>query len=48
MNAARLSIEPEDFGYAPFSQLGGLGKANQLCGAKSPKLLGELNEALAA
>jgi type I restriction enzyme, R subunit len=46
--ATSLSIEPEDFDYAPFSQRGGLGKAHQLFGARLPALLDELNEALAA
>lgn len=46
--ATTLSIEPEDFDLAPFSQRGGLGKAHQLFGAQLPKLLDELNEALAA
>jgi len=46
--ATSLSIEPEDFDYAPFSQRGGLGKAHQLFGADLPNLLNELNEVLAA
>jgi len=46
--ATSLSIEPDDFGYAPFSQRGGLGKAHQLFGEQLPKLLDELNEVLAA
>jgi type I restriction enzyme, R subunit len=46
--ATSLSIEPDDFDYAPFSQRGGLGKAHQLFGAQLPTLLDELNEALAA
>jgi type I restriction enzyme R subunit len=46
--ATSLSIEPEDFDYAPFSQRGGLGKAHQLFGEQLPKLLDELNEVLAA
>ena len=46
--ATSLSIEPNDFDYAPFSQRGGLGKAHQLFGRDLPKLLDELNEALAA
>jgi type I restriction enzyme R subunit len=46
--ATSLSIEPEDFEYAPFSQRGGLGRAGQLFGEKLPELLDELNEALAA
>ncbi len=46
--ATSLSIEPDDFGYAPFSQRGGLGKAHQLFGDNLSKLLDELNEVLAA
>ena len=45
--ATAISIEPNDFNYAPFSQRGGLGKAHQLF-PELPKLLDELNEALAA
>ncbi len=46
--ATSLSIEPEDFDYAPFSQRGGLGKAHQLFGQQLPKLLAELNAVLVA
>ena len=46
--ATSLSIEPEDFGYAPFNQRGGLGKAHQLFGSDLSELLAEMNEALAA
>jgi len=46
--ATSLSIETEDFDYTPFSQRGGLGKAHQLFGEQLPRLLDELNEALAA
>jgi type I restriction enzyme R subunit len=46
--ATSLSIDPEDFDLAPFSQQGGLGKAHQLFGSELPKLLDELNEVLAA
>jgi hypothetical protein len=46
--ATSLSIEPDDFEYAPFSQRGGLGKAHQLFGDRLPALLEELNEKLAA
>ena len=46
--ATSLSIEPDDFDYAPFSQRGGLGKAHQLFGEQLPKLLNELNEVLTA
>lgn len=46
--ATSLSIEPDDFDYAPFSQRGGLGKAHQLFDGHLPELLEELNQALAA
>jgi type I restriction enzyme, R subunit len=46
--ATSLSIEPEDFEYAPFSQRGGLGRAHQLFGEGLEGLLEELNEVLAA
>jgi type I restriction enzyme R subunit len=46
--ATSLSIETEDFDYAPFRQRGGLGKVHQLFGERLPGLLDELNEALAA
>jgi EcoEI R protein C-terminal len=49
MSAICLTMELEEFGYAAFSQRGGgLGKANQLFGARLPELLDEMNEALAA
>ena len=44
--ATSLSIEADDFDYAPFSQRGGLGKAHQLFGADLASLLNELNEVL--
>ena len=46
--ATSLSIELDDLDYTPFHQEGGLGKAHQLFGDQLPKLLEELNEALAA
>jgi type I restriction enzyme R subunit len=46
--ATTLSIEPDDFDYAPFSQQGGLGRAAQLFGSTLTPLLEELNEVLAA
>ena len=46
--ATAISIEPEDLELSPFNQRGGLGKAHQLFGEQLPKLLDELNEALAA
>jgi type I restriction enzyme R subunit len=46
--AANLSIDNEDFDYAPFSGEGGLGKVHQLFGEQLPAILDELNEGLAA
>jgi type I restriction enzyme R subunit len=46
--ATSLSLEPDDFGYSPFAQRGGLGKAHQLFGDQLPGLLDELNSTLAA
>ena len=46
--AGNLSIDSEDFEYAPFSQEGGLGKVYQLFGDELNNILAELNEALAA
>lgn len=46
--ANSLSIDSEDFEYAPFSQLGGLGKAYQLFGDQLTTLIEELNARLAA
>jgi type I restriction enzyme R subunit len=46
--ATAISIEAEDFDYAPFLQKGGLGKAHELFGDKLLALLNELNEVLAA
>lgn len=46
--AASLTIEPEDFSYAPFSDKGGRLRAFRLFGSELPKLLDELNEELAA
>jgi type I restriction enzyme, R subunit len=46
--AASLTIEPEDFSYAPFSDRGGRLRASRLFGPELPKLLDELNEELAA
>jgi type I restriction enzyme R subunit len=46
--ATSLSIEPDDFDYAPFSQRGGLGKAHQLFGDTLLPLLDELNLKLVA
>jgi type I restriction enzyme R subunit len=46
--AANLSIETDDFEYAPFAQEGGLGKVHQLFGAELPKVIEALNKGLAA
>ena len=46
--ATSLGIETDDFEYAPFSQMGGIGKAFQLFGDELNGILGELNERLAA
>ena len=46
--AANLTIEPDDFEYAPFAQQGGLGKVYQLFGDRFSEIIEELNEALAA
>jgi len=47
-NAANLSIEPDDFEYAPFSQQGGLGKVHQLFSDKLGVILDDLNQKLVA
>lgn len=46
--ASSLTIEPDDFEYAPFSQLGGLGKAHEIFGDRLTDILNELNKVLAA
>jgi type I restriction enzyme, R subunit len=45
--ATSLSIETDDFEYAPFDQRGRIGKAYELFGERLPALLDELNEVLA-
>lgn len=45
--AESIDITPEDFEYAPFEQMGGLGKANIVFGDKFNETLDELNERLA-
>lgn len=47
-SATSLSIELDDLDDTPFNQEGDLGKARQRFGDPLPKLLEELNEALAA
>jgi type I restriction enzyme R subunit len=46
--ASSLSIDAEDFEYAPFNQLGGLGRAHELFGDDLGDILDELNARLAA
>ena len=46
--AESVEIVPEDFGYAPFYQMGGLGKANKVFGNKFNETIKELSEALCA
>lgn len=43
-----LSIEMDDFDYAPFNQKGGRGKVHQIFGDDLVNVLAELNEVLAA
>jgi len=46
--AANLTIDTDDFDYAPFAQEGGLGKVHQVFGDKLTKIIEELNGTLAA
>ncbi|MBL9020586.1 MAG: DEAD/DEAH box helicase family protein [Myxococcales bacterium] len=46
--AANLEVSIEDFEYAPFTTLGGAGRAVRVFGPELTKILDELNEALAA
>jgi type I restriction enzyme R subunit len=46
--AGNLSIETDDFEYAPFSQRGGIGKVFQLFGEELNETLSELNKRLVA
>ena len=46
--AAALAITTDDFGYTPFVEAGGLGKAAQVFGDGLGPLLDVINEALAA
>jgi type I restriction enzyme R subunit len=46
--AANLSIETEDFDYAPFAQEGGIGKVYQVFGDELKIILEEMNKVLAA
>ena len=45
--AASLGVELGDFDYVPFNQEGGAARADHLFGNELPRLLAELNEALA-
>lgn len=46
--AASVEIVVEDFGYTPFVEHGGLGRARQVFGGELEGVIGELNEVLAA
>ncbi|XXY17163.1 type I restriction-modification enzyme R subunit C-terminal domain-containing protein [Sorangium sp. So ce216] len=46
--AANLEIAVEDFEYAPFAGMGGVGKAARVFGAELANVMEELNEVLAA
>jgi type I restriction enzyme R subunit len=46
--AGNLSIETDDFEYAPFSQKGGIGRVYQLFGEELNIMLDELNKRLVA
>jgi len=46
--ATNLRIEPDDFEYAPFNNLGGLGKVHQLFGAELPQVMEAMNRELVA
>jgi len=46
--ASSLTIDAEDFEYAPFTQLGGLGRAHELFGDGLADILDEMNMRLAA
>jgi type I restriction enzyme R subunit len=46
--AASVEIDVEDFGYTPFVEQGGLGRAQQVFGGELRGVIRELNEVLAA
>ncbi len=46
--AKSLRIEEDDFEYAPFNQIGGLGRVHDLFGERLPEIMEELNRRLAA
>jgi type I restriction enzyme, R subunit len=43
-----VSIDTDAFEYAPFAQLGGLGRAHELFGERLGEILDDLNMRLAA
>ena len=43
-----VTLEPDDFDYAPFAQRGGLGKAHEIFGDGLNRILDEINAALVA
>jgi hypothetical protein len=47
-SASSVAIDQDDFEYALFNQLGGLGRAHERFGDQLAIMLKELNEALAA
>jgi type I restriction enzyme R subunit len=46
--AANLEVSVDDFEYAPFTGMGGVGKAVRVFGSELSKVMDELNEVLAA
>jgi type I restriction enzyme R subunit len=46
--AKSLRIDEDDFDYAPFNTIGGLGRVHDLFGERLPLILDELNRRLAA
>jgi type I restriction enzyme R subunit len=46
--ATSLRIDEDDFEYAPFNQIGGLGRVHDLFGERLPEILEALNQRLAA
>ena len=46
--ATSLEMQMDDFGYTPFAEQGGLGRAVQVFGPRLRGIIQELNEALAA
>lgn len=46
--ATSVTVEPDDFELAPFSQRGGLGRAHPLFGSDLPNILEEPNRSLVA